>query len=169
MSKVAKTRSRIIKVYHGTGLWSPGAAIRAPAIAYMRSRGSTEADAVAYAKGLLVPMLDFSDRRYLHIAMMQAQRTGIYSPLVSTSRRREVARSFALLETGTGFVVTIEGPEDQFYDFAKIRKDNGLPQTSEFEWMEEMGIPLEVAPPFEIVRVDKVSAVVEKKVNVYRK
>jgi hypothetical protein len=169
MSKLAKTRSRIIKVYHGTELWSPGTAIRAPAITYMLTRGRTKAEAIIYAEGLLVPLLDFSDRRYLHSAMLQAQRTGIYSPLVSTSRKREVARSFALSETGTGYIVTIEGPEDRFYDFNKIRNDNGLPQTSEHEWMQEMGIPLEVALPFEIVSVDKVSAVVEKKVTVYRK
>lgn len=169
MSKVAKTRPRIIKVYHGTDLWSPGATIRAPSIVYMLRHGSTEAEAITYAKGLLVPMLDFSNRSFLLIAMLQAQRSGIYSPLVSTSRKRDVALSFARAKGGTGYVLTIEGPEDKFYDFEKIRNDNGLPQPTEYQWLAEMGIPLEIASPFEIVRVDRVSDLAEKKITVYRK
>lgn len=169
MSKVAKARPRIVTVYHGTEFWSLGAAIRAPAISYMLLHGSAEAEAVAYAKGLLVPMFDFSNRSFLLIAMLQAQRSGIYSPLVSTSRKRDVARSFALGKGGAGYILTIEGPEDGFYDFEKIRNDNGLPQPTEYQWLAEMGIPLELGPPFEIVRVEKVSALVEKKVIVYRK
>lgn len=169
MSKAVKTRSRIITVYQGLKLWSPGSPIRAPSIDYMIRNGSTVADAFTHAKGLLAYLSDFSNRSFLQNSMLQAQRSGIYSPLVSTSRNRSVARSFALNEGRPGYILTIEGPEDAFYDFNKIRDDNGLPHPTEYRWLEEMGIPLELKAPFEIISVDQIHGVTENKINVYTK
>jgi hypothetical protein len=135
----------------------------------MLLNGKNLDEAVNYANGLLVLLFDLSNRTLLSDAMLQAQRSGLFSPFVSTSRRREVALSFALYKGTPGFILTIEGPEDKFYDFEKIRADNKLPQPSEYEWMEEMGIPLGIDPPFEVVSVDYVTGIIEKNVNVFHK
>jgi hypothetical protein len=90
------------------------------------------------------------------MALYQAQALGASSPFVSASRSRDVALSFAL-EGGTpGYCVVIIAPVSEFYDYNAIREAHQIPHRPEFRWLEEVGIPLEVRRPFEIVRVDYV-------------
>ncbi len=126
-------------------------------------------EAITHAKSQLILLNDFINKSILERVMLNAQTSGIFSPFVSTSKRRDVARSFALKEGLPGFVLKIEGPVDAFYDFNKIRDINGIPQPTEFAWLEELGIPLQIESPFEIVEVDEIKGVVERKKRVYRK
>jgi hypothetical protein len=111
---------------------------------------------------------DFDNKSILERAMLNAQRSGVFSPFVSTSSSRDVARSFALAEGTPGFILTIEAPQDQFYDFNEIRKINGIPDPSEFVWLKELGIPLKLDAPFRVVKVEKIEAVKERKRTVRR-
>jgi hypothetical protein len=96
------------------------------------------------------------DRVVLNMAMYQAQALGASSPFVSASRSRDVALSFAL-EGGTpGYCVAIEAPISAFFDFNAVREANLIPHRPEFRWLDEVGIPLEIRKPFQIVRVDYV-------------
>lgn len=135
----------------------------------MIGRGSSLDDAIKHARGQLVYLNDFNNRGLLERVMLSAQTSGAFSPFVSTSRRREVARSFALSSGTPGFILTIEGPQDAFYDFNRIRDTYGIPHPTEFQWLEELGIPLQVDAPLSIVQVEEVTDVVEVKKVVYRK
>jgi hypothetical protein len=101
--------------------------------------------------------------------MLNAQRSGVFSPFVSTSSSRDVARSFALDGHTPGFILTIEGPEDQLYDFHKIRDMNGIPHPSEFMWLKEFGIPLQIDAPFRVTKIEKIQSIIERKTRVRRK
>jgi hypothetical protein len=169
MGKAKKSPPRTIFVFHGAKLWSKGSVIRAKSVEYMLGRGKTEIEAFAYAEGLLVYLNDFDNKSVLERVMLSAQRSGVFSPFVSTSHNRDVARSFALGGHSPGFLLTIEGPEDAFYDFNKIRNICGIPPPSEFEWLEELGIPLKVDVPFRITKVERIQSVVERKTTVYKK
>jgi hypothetical protein len=157
-----------ITVFHGTKSWSPGSIIRAPSIEYLIARGLTLADAIAHARSQLLLLNDFVNRSILERAMLQAQTSGIFSPFVSTSRSRNVARSFVLGKGLPGFILKIEGPEDAFYDFNKIRDTYDIPPPTEFEWLEELGVPLQIESPLAIVEVDELTGVVERKKRVYK-
>jgi len=167
MMKKKTGRPPTIIVFHGAKHWTPNAIVRARSIEYMIGRGSSLNDAIDHAKQHLLFFNDFSNRSLLEGVMIMAQRSGAFSPFVSTSRRREVARSFALSGGSSGFILTIEGPEDAFYDFNRIRDTYGIPHPTEFEWLEELGIPLEIGPPLKVIRVDEVHEVVEVKTKLY--
>lgn len=163
------TTSNIINVFHGTRFWTPTGPIRARAIEYCMARGKTSEDSLAYAQVLWDHCSNFADLTVLAMAMMHAQESGLSSPFVSTSRSRHVARSFALQGGTAGFIVSIIGPEDAFYDFNAIRQAHHVPHPPQYRWLEELGIPFEVASPFEVVRVDKVNGVDEQQDCVYEK
>lgn len=126
-------------------------------------------DAFTHARGQLEYLNDFSNKSLLEKVMLNAQRSGLLSPFVSTSRSRDVARSFALYGGPPGFILTIEGPESAFYDFNAIRERHGIPHPSEFEWLEELGIPLQIDAPFRIVDAEEVHEVVERKRSILRR
>ena len=166
-SKRKSHRSANVVVFHGTKYWTPTAIIRARSIEYMIGRGSTARDAIANAKRQMTYLNDFSNRALLEGVMLQAQRSGAFSPFVSTSKHRHVARSFALSGGSPGFILTIQGPQNAFYDFNKIRENCGIPPPPEFEWLAELGIPLQIRAPFAVIQVDEVRDVVEVKTKVY--
>lgn len=126
-------------------------------------------DAIAQARNLLVLLSDFSNKSILERAMLQAQTSGIFSPFVSTSRSRSVARSFVENKGLPGFILRIEGPEDAFYDFNRIRDTYGIPPPTEFEWLKELGVPLQIETPFVVAEVDEVLGVVERKKRIYKR
>jgi hypothetical protein len=101
--------------------------------------------------------------------MLNAQRSGVFSPFVSTSSNRNVARSFALDGNTPGFILTIEGPEDRLYDFRQIREMNRIPHPSEFMWLNEFGIPLQIEAPFTVTKVEEIQSIMERKRRVRRK
>lgn len=148
--------STLITVFHGAKLWTPRLKLRAPSIDYMISRGKSINEATDYANGLLMQLNDFYNLPLLNIAMYNAQVSGYLSPFVSTSRNRNIARSFAISDGNPGFILTIRGPEDIFYDFNKIREKVNIPHRPEFQWLEELGIPIMMQPPFELLKVEKV-------------
>jgi hypothetical protein len=121
-----------------------------------------------HAKNQLEVLKDFTNKSVLERAMQQAQTSGIFSPFVSSSRHRYVARSFALDRGSPGFIIKIQGPEDAFYDFNKVRDACGIPHPTEFLWLGELGIPFEIGSPFVIVEVDEITDVVERKNRVYK-
>ncbi|MEK6286447.1 MAG: hypothetical protein AABO57_11950 [Acidobacteriota bacterium] len=162
-------KTSVITVYHGRKLWSAGAVIMAPAIEYQLARRRAFKEARSFARGLLELLTDYSNPSLLNLAMYQAQVSGKQNPFVSTSPSRDIARSFALSRGTPGYIVTIQVPIDEFYDFNKVRSTYGIPQRPEFEWLEELGIPLQIASPFEIIRVDRVTGVVEHKTTIYKK
>lgn len=108
------------------------------------AQGMKLSDALAQGKSQLLLLNDFINKSILDRAMLHAQTSGIFSPFVSTSRLRHVARSFALGKGLPAFILKIEGPEDAFYDFNKIRDTHGIPHPPEFKWLEELGIPLQI-------------------------
>lgn len=126
-------------------------------------------DALIHARCQLEYLNDFSNKSLLEKVMLNAQRSGLLSPFVSTSRSRDIARSFALSEGPPGFILTIEGPEDAFYDFNTIRDRYGIPHPTEFKWLEELGIPLQVDTPFSIVDVEEIRGVIERKRRILRR
>ena len=169
MAKGRKAKPTIITVFYGAKLWTEGSTIIAPSVEYQLGRGKSAREARIYSQGLLAQLNDFSNRSLLEKVMLSAQRSGLLSPFVSTSLKRDVARSFALAGGSPGFILTIQGPEEEFYKFNQIREDYGIPHPSEFYWLDELGIPLKVKRPFEIVEVDKVLGVTENKVGIYKK
>lgn len=158
-----------LRVFHGRQDWFPGISIVAPSITYMQGRGQTIEDSRLYAQGLFLKLTDFTNRSVLNIAMHDAQSSGFWSPFVSVTTKYEVARSFATNSTGVGYVLTLEGPEDEFYDFQKIRQLHGVPPRPEFEWLSELGIPMELGPPFELIRVEQVSQNSSRKHCIFKK
>jgi hypothetical protein len=151
------SRSALLTTYHGTKHWDVDIPIRAASIKYQLSRGASLAEAEVHARGLLNMLNDPSpDRIVLSEALYQAQALGASSPFVSTSRKRDVALSFALEGGSPGYCVAITGPAADYFDFNAIRERFGIPHRAEFRWLEELGIPIEVASPFAIARVEYV-------------
>lgn len=145
--------NNIITVYHGTKNWVHDTHLYAPCINYMLGRGKSSYEAIEYAKGLNELLNDFVNHEILNIALYNAQVTGLYNPFLSTSRNRTAAESFA----GTpGFLLTICGPEDNFFDFNKVRENNHIPHRPEFKWLEEMGIPIKLESPFKLMKVEEI-------------
>lgn len=128
--------------------------------------GSLE-ESIFYAKGLLIQLNDFENLPLLDKSMNNAQTLGAFSPFVSTTPNRQTARSFALENGNPGYVLTIEGPLDAFYDFNRIREKNNLPRNPVSHWMNEMGIPLEIKPPFKVINVDYIKDEKENKICVF--
>lgn len=158
-----------ILVFYGAKHWTPGQTILAKCVEYFMARGKTEPESFNYAEGLLTYLRDFGNKSILEQAMLNAQRSGVFSPFVSTTKDRSVARSFALAGNNPGYILTIEGPESEFYDFNKIRLLNRIPAPLEFVWLKELGIPLKLEDPFHVVHVEKIRTVVEKKKTIQRK
>lgn len=156
-----------LTVYHGAKLWELGKPIRSQAIEYMLNRGESIKEALAYAEALYVELTDYSDKDFLERAMISAQASGYLNPFVSVSQKRSVAQEFALKQQSPGYILTIVGPEEKFYDFHKIRSLNGLPHPREFDWMYEKGIPFEVKEPFRIIKVDKIFCLEENSTCVF--
>ena len=156
-------------VFHGAKHWTSGQIILAKCIEYFLGRGKSQVESFNYAEGLLTYLRDFSNKTILEQAMLNAQRSGVFNPFVSTSRDRSVARSFALAGNNPGFILTIEGPESEFYDFNKIRKINGIPHPVEFAWLNELGIPLRLDTPFRVIHVERIRGITEKKKTIERK
>ncbi len=90
------------------------------------------------------------------MAMRNAQETGIRSPFVSTTPNYRIAKDFSLSKVDPGIVVSIIGPESRFFRFNNIRDNLGLAHPLQYKWMDEYGIPLEIADPFKVVKVEKV-------------
>lgn len=148
-------------VYHGTkDLY--GKNIYCPAIYYELRRGSKLSKAMDTAERLYESLTDYSDLFLLQRALDDAQTTSIKSPFISTTKIRDVARSFALNAKGQGYIYTIEGPENDLYDFNKVRQINNLPAHKTFNWMEELGIKFEITKPFEVVRIERIIEVKEE-------
>lgn len=158
-----------ILVYYGAKHWTPGQIILAKCVEYFLARAKTEFESFSYAEGLLTYLRDFSNKSILEQAMLNAQRSGVFSPFISTTKDRAVARSFALAGNNPGYILTIEGPESEFYDFNKIRSHNRIPAPPEFAWLKELGIPLRLEDPFHVVSVEKIRAVVEQKKTIHRR
>lgn len=167
--KLKKNSRKLITVYFGAKHWNPQVRIVAPTIEYMLARGNEDETAFRHAEGLLEKLTDFSNLTILSESMMQAQQSGYSSPFVSTSLSREVARSFAVQNDKPGFVLTIQGPEGYFYDFNGFREIYEIPQPSTFEWLKEYGIPFQIFPPFEVVRVDRITKIKEERKQVFPK
>jgi hypothetical protein len=142
--------------------------IRASCVNYQLSRNKSLEEAICYAKGLMVTLNDFDNLYLLNKSIQNAQSCSDLSPFVSTSPIRDVARQFSKNDGGSGYILTIKGPESAFYNFNKIRKDNNLPRSREFDWMNEMGIPFELRPPFKLVQVDQILNVSEEKICLYK-
>lgn len=166
---IKKYPSKVITVYHGKKHWSPKSSILAPAIEYMMARANEEDKAYHYAEGLLEKLTDFSNLTVLSEVMIHAQSSGYSSPFISTSLSRDVARSFATQDGRPGYILTIQGPEGYFYDFNGFRDLFNIPQPSPFEWLKEFGIPFQIIPPFELVRVDRISKIKEESKRVFSK
>jgi len=126
-------------------------------------------EALTYVKHLLEFLMDFSDKFNLQEALNNAQQTSIKSPFISTSMKRSVARTFATEKTGEGYIYTISGPSSEFYDFNKVRQDNGLPFHKTYHWMEELGIPIKVDNSFIIEKIEKIKEVKEEVEVVFEK
>ena len=137
--------------------------LRAPCINYQIERNQSIEESIFYAKGLLVQLNDFENLPLLDKSMNNAQTSGVFSPFISTTPTRGTARSFAMNDGNSGYILTIEGPVDAFYDFNRIREINNIPRSTEFYWMKEMGIPLEIEPPFKLIQVDQIFDVLEEK------
>lgn len=161
--------SKVITVYHGRKMWSEKEPIYAPAINYQVARGNSIADAITHVEGLLTLLTDFRNKTILNISLYNAQVSGYLSPFVSATRYRNVARSFAIGNDGGGFVLTIRGPQEFFYDFNMVRDKCRIPHRPEFMWLGEMGIPIQLDEKLELVQVDQVYGVEELYTCVYRK
>lgn len=158
-----------VTVFHGCKHWNSSIDMLPPSVTYLLARGAELNKAIAYAEGLLEMLTNFHDAELLSLALYNAQVTGINSPFISVSKSREVARQFALGDSQPGYILTIKGPEGCFYDFESVRSKLNIPPRPEFTWMEELGIPLLVTTPFEIVQVDKVSGVKEDTDMLFRR
>jgi hypothetical protein len=150
----------IITVYHGSLYWDKNTPIRAKAVMYHLSQGKSLNQAMARASFLYERLTDTNDRYLLEKAMFDAQDSGHLSPFISTSEIQSVALQFATKSgRGPGYLVTITGPKEKFYDFAKVREANNIPHPSSYRWMEEKGIPYEIKCPFKVIKVDKINSI----------
>jgi len=150
-----------VTVFHGTKAWTVANAMKSGSVEYVLARGHPLTQAISYTQTLLEQMTDFANPSILNTVMQRAQETGIWNPFVSASKRREVAQSFALGDGSPGYIVAIHGPQSMFYDFNLIREKCALPRSITFYWLEEMGIPFQIQPPFEVIRVDFIMGIKE--------
>lgn len=155
-------------MYHGTKLWKSGMILRAPCINYHIERNQSIEESIVHAKGLLVQLNDFENLPLLDKSMYNAQTFGAFSPFVSTTLDRKTAINFALENDNPGYILTIKGPEDAFYNFNRIREIHNLPKSPVSHWMKEMGIPLEIELPFKVIQVDHITGQEEKKECVFK-
>lgn len=162
-----------IIVYHGCKHWEQTTIIRSPVIDYMLARNKSFEEALAYVDGLIENVTEFDKRYLLQRSLENAQSQGLFNPFVSTSPSRRVARGFALDARSSygnfGYILTIQAPRNLFYDFNTVRSTYGIPHPDEFSWMEEMGIPIQISEPYEIIQVDYVVGEEEISDCVFRK
>ena len=155
-------------VFHGCKSEYVGT-IYCPYVHYKLRKGASLPEALLLTQALYDDLTDFSDGFMLQNAMADAQMTSWKSPFISTTPFRSTARSFALDRGTKGFIYTIEGPEDAFYDFNKIRLENQFPQHKTYEWMHEFGIPIELKSPFEVIQIEEVTDIIEISTVRYKK
>jgi hypothetical protein len=155
-------------VYHGCKLLY-GDKFYCPIINYDLAKGKSIDQALNKAQTFLEDLITPIDKFMLQSALDDAQKTSFKSPFISTTPYRHIARSFALNRGTTGFIYTIEGPDDAFFDFNSVRIKNNFPPHKTFEWMNELGIPLELKLPFEIIQIEEISEIIEIAQVVYKK
>jgi len=149
-----------MKVYHGCKR-EYLEEIYCPLVYNLMSKGKTLEEAIEKAQDLYNDFLNPNDNFMLQRSLDDAQMTSLKSPFISTTPSRATARSFALSQDTKGYIYTIEAPDDLFYDFNKVREDHSLPAHKTYGWMNELGIPIQLKYPFEIIQIVEVSEVIE--------
>jgi hypothetical protein len=157
-----------IKVYHGSSS-AYLLPIYAPSIYRHQNRGKTLDEAKIHVEELLGNIINPTSAFLLQETLDLAQTTSVFSPFISTSENRAVARSFACTKSGQGYIYTIIGPRKCFFDFNECREKNGLPPHATFSWMKELGIPIELTQPFEIIKIERIDHIQEEATLIFEK
>ncbi|MCX5097625.1 hypothetical protein OOK36_55315 [Streptomyces sp. NBC_00365] len=146
-----------MRVYRGQKEWDPGMEITAPSL-----RHDFGHDAVVMTDQLLlltsglVSRADSGDeqaRSALENRLLHMQNSRYENPYVSCSHHRFIAQSFALALDTPGFVLTIEGGQDDGLDYERVRQRHGMFGDA-VGHLSEFGIPKAVRGGFVVTRVE---------------
>ena len=155
-------------VYHGCKEEYSGE-VYCPYVIAQLKKGKSLAEAISLAENLYSEFADDVDSFMFDMAIESAQKTSLKSPFISTTKSRQTARSFALSNDTKGYIYTIEGPNEHFFDFNAKRAERGLPYHKTFGWMNELGIPIHLEYPFEIIMIQEISELKEVSTIIFEK